>query len=277
MTASIVGAPASSPKLAAVSCVATRVGTEDLGILLGDSVVRGFGSSPVYYNEQGPNFKRSAYRFVASADKPVACLDGYEGIQKWLNRGVTANGSNSTVARWSIDVTHRLNRGCQTKDSRTRCVLVSTGFMDIAQGVLRHHLATAEANLQKNMLTLVRRAREERIKLAVLEIPDPMRAPLGKRFHTVAGTLVLPFYEEQKLSPDMRKEFNAAVLRYRNFLETSLAPKGAEIVDYANFLPSGYFWDSHHPSDPGYRKLGQLLIKRYPGTGGTGFRMSGRS
>ena len=68
-----------------------------VGIVLGDSVIKGFGSSPIYYNEQGPKFKRSAYRFVASADKPIRCLDGYEGIHKWLNRGVTANGTNATI------------------------------------------------------------------------------------------------------------------------------------------------------------------------------------
>jgi len=244
--------------------VHAHVDSDDLGILLGDSVARGFGGSPIYYNDQGPIFKRSGYRFVASADKPIPCLDGYKGIHKWLNRGVTANGSNATLARWSIDVAARLNRGSQTKRDRVRCVLVSTGFMDIAQGVLRHHLAESETNMNKNLLALVRRARKEDVRIAILEIPDPTRAPLGKRFHTVAGTLVVPFYEEQKLNPTMRREFTGAVLRYRSFLEAKLAAEGAEIVDYAGFLPSGYFWDSHHPSEPGYIRLGQLLVERYP-------------
>jgi len=238
--------------------------------LLGDSVVRGFGSAPVYYNDQNPVFHRSAYRFVESADKPVACMDGYHGIHTWLNRGVTANGTNATLARWQIDVVDRLDRGAQTKRSHVRCVLVSTGFMDIAQGVLQHHLEAAELNLKKNLLALVERARADKVKIAFLEIPDPTKAPLGKRFHTVAGTPVVPFYEEQKLGPKARRQFADAVKRYRQFLETNLAAKGAEIVDYASFLPSGYFWDSHHPSDPGYVKLGHLLAQRYPGKATSG-------
>ncbi|MDR3688756.1 MAG: GDSL-type esterase/lipase family protein [Fimbriimonas sp.] len=248
----------------------TIADSSDLGVLLGDSVVRGFGGSPVYYNDQGPIFHRAAYRFVASADRPVRCLDGYEGIHTWLNRGVTANGTNATLARWSIDVTSRLTRGAQTKGSRVTSVLVSTGFMDVAQGVLRHHLPAAEIKLKKNLLLLVRRAKADRVRIAFLEIPDPTKAPLGKRFHTKAGTPVVPFYEEQKLNPAMRREFTEAVQRYRTFLETTLAAEGAEIIDYASFLPTGYFWDSHHPSDPGYAKLGQLLAKRYPGPVGKG-------
>ena len=247
----------------------TPADSDSVGVVLGDSVVRGFGSSPVYYNEQGPSFKRSAYRFVSSADKPIICLDGYEGIHKWLNRGVTANGTNATRARWMIDVESHAGRGAQTKHDQVKFVLVSSGFMDIAQGVLRNHLASAEANVQKNLLAIVRRAKADRIGIAILEIPDPKKAPLGQRFHTNAGTPVIPFYEEQKLSPKLHRQFDDAVQRYRFFLENVLAPEGAIIVDYASFLSPGYFWDSHHPSDPGYIKLGKLLASRYPGPTGS--------
>ncbi len=242
------------------------ISKDQIGVLLGDSVIRGFGSGPVYYDNNSPTFDRSAYRFVASMDKPIASLAGYQGIQTWLNRGVTGNTSTGTLARWQKDVVERLDRGSQRKRHLVRTLLVSAGFNDIAKGIQKNRLRSAEATMRKNLLAMVKKARAQGIQLAFLESPDPTVAPLGERFSTLAGTPVIPFFEEQAYGEETHREFNEAVRRTRTFMEKGLESAGAKVIDYASFLPPPYFWDSHHPSIPGYVELGRLLREQDSGT-----------
>jgi lysophospholipase L1-like esterase len=182
-------------------------------------------------------------------------------LDLWLNRGVTGNTSDATVARWTRDVAERYDRGSQKRRHRVRALLVSIGITDIGAAMGTDRLGEAEANLERNMLTLSRYARASHIPIAFLEIPDPTRAPLGAPFRTRAGTPVKSFCEAQEYSEEDRAVFMATIQRIRAFMEGPLRASGAEVIDYASFLPAEYFWDSHHPSKEGYLKLGALLTR----------------
>lgn len=249
------------PKAAPLPQVA-HADPDAIGILLGDSVVRGFGGGPVLYNSSAAEFEAKKYRFRPEEDLPIEALRGYQGAEVWLNRGVTGNPSNAVVARWEMDVLTPQDRGAQTRSQHVTTVLVSMGITDIGAALGTPRLPKAEANLQQNFLRLTALAKAAGIHIAFLEIPDPTCAPLGESFHTLAGTPVKSFCEEQNLSPADQIAFTEAVLRTRKFMETEVRAAGAEVIDYADFLPPEYFWDSHHPSDPGYVELGRLLRSR---------------
>lgn len=242
-----------------------KYGPDDIGILLGDSVVRGFGSGPVLYESHDSQFKESVYRFDPRKDKPIEALRGYRGIKTWLNRGVTGNPSSAVLARWERDILEKLDRGSQTSRQNVRSILVSTGITDIGAAMGTPKLPEVEENLRQNLLTLTDLANKEGIHIAFLEVPDPTVAPLGVGFTTVGGHSVKSFCDEQEFNGADRKTFVEVIQRLRTFMEKDLREAGAEVIDYAGFLPPEYFWDSHHPGPKGYLLLGKMLRERDPG------------
>jgi len=237
----------------------------DIGILIGDSIVHGFGRSPVLYNERGNVFLEDHYRFRAHLDGPVESLAGFLGMPLWLNRGVTGNPSASVLARWNRDVLEKLDRGHQKSTHRVRGLLISVGLTDIGAAVGSNLMRDAEAALRENLLTFVRQAKKERIRIVFLELPDPDRAPMGKTFRTLDGRTIDSFCESRGYDQASCSEFNGAVKRTRRFMEGPLRKAGAEIVDYASILSTEYFLDATHPTPDGYVELGKILRDQYPG------------
>ena len=237
----------------------------NIGVLLGDSVVHGFGHSPVLYNETLDFYREDRYKFKPNVDAPVESLAGFKGIQIWLNRGVTGNSSKAALERWRRDVVERADRGVQKKNYRTDWVLVSVGMTDIGAAVGTPRLLQAESKLRQNILTLVRYAREERIHITFLELPDPLQSPLGRSFTNAEGQQVLNFCESHEYTDKDCTDFTDSVLRVRKFMERYVPPAGGTVIDYAQLLPTEYFLDSFHPSKVGYEELGRILRERYPG------------
>lgn len=237
----------------------------EVGILLGDSVVQGFGSSPVLYNERLDYFREDKYRFKPEFDKPIESLAGYQGIQLWLNRGVPGNPSQSILARWKRDIVEKQDRGAQTKNQQVKSILVSAGMTDIGAAVGTPNLLEAEADLRENLLSLVRLARSEGIRIAFLEPPDPTVAPMGRAFKNIDGVEVKPFCESHGYDEASCRDFEGAVQRTRTFMEKNLPRLGARVIDYAKILPVEYFYDAHHPTKAGYAELGKLLRERDAG------------
>lgn len=241
------------------------VESPDIGILIGDSIVHGFGHSPVLYNERGKVFLEERYRFRPDLDGPVKSLAGFLGTSLWLNRGVTGNPSTSVQARWSRDVVEKLDRGHQKSTQRVKCLLISVGLTDIGAAVGSGIMLEAETTLRDNLMTFVKRAKKDGIQIVFLEPPDPFRAPMGKTFRTLDGRTIDSFCESRKYDQAGCTEFNDAVKRTRKFMEGPLRKEGAEIVDYANILSTEYFLDATHPTPDGYEELGKLLRDQYPG------------
>jgi lysophospholipase L1-like esterase len=238
----------------------------DIGILIGDSIVHGFGHSPVIYNERGSVFLEEHYRFRANLDGPVESLAGFLGMPLWLNRGVTGNPSTSVQARWSRDVLEKLDRGHQKSTHRVRSLLISVGLTDLGAAVGSDRMLGAEATLRENLLSFVERAKKEGIRVAFLELPDPERAPMGKTFRTLDGRTIESFCESRGYDQASCTEFNAAVKRTRKFMEGPLRKTGAQIFDYADILSTEYFLDATHPTPEGYEELGKILREKYPST-----------
>ncbi|MGV3616497.1 MAG: SGNH/GDSL hydrolase family protein [Fimbriimonas sp.] len=238
----------------------------DVGILIGDSIVHGFGHSPVLYNERGSVFLEDRYRFRPNLDGPVEPLAGFLGAPLWLNRGVTGNPSTSVRARWSRDVAEKLDRGHQKSTQRVRCLLISVGLTDIGAAVGSDNMKEAEATLRDNLMSFVKRAKKDGIRIAFFEPPDPYRAPMGKTFRTLDGRTIESFCESRKYDEAGCSEFNGAVERTRAFMEGPLQKAGAEVIDYANVLSTEYFLDATHPTSDGYEELGRILRSLYPGT-----------
>lgn len=238
--------------------------SSDIGILIGDSIVHGFGHSPVIYNERGNVFLEDRYRFRATLDGPVESLAGFLGMPLWLNRGVTGNPSTSVQARWSRDVLEKLDRGHQKSTYRVRSLLISVGLTDIGAAVGSDRMLAAEATLRENLMAFVNQAKKEGIRVAFLEPPDPYRAPMGKTFRTLDGRTIDSFCESHKYDEASCSEFNGAVERTRKFMEGPLRKAGAKILDYANILSTEYFLDATHPTAEGYEELGKILREKYP-------------
>lgn len=235
-----------------------------VGILLGDSVVHGFGHAPVLYNESPTFSGADRYKFRPQLDAPVERLAGFKGIDLWLNRGVMGSTSQGALDRWSRDVMERQERGAQKLNYRPDWVLVSVGMTDIGAAIGTPRLRKAEANLRRNMLALLKRSREAGIHMTFLELPDPTRAPLGQAFTNTVGERVPNFCESHEYSDEDCREFTASVGRIRGFMEKSLPLGGATVIDYAMVLPTEYFLDSFHPTQAGYDELGRRLRERYP-------------
>jgi lysophospholipase L1-like esterase len=238
---------------------------EPIGVVIGDSVAHGFGNSPVLYNERSDSFLEDRYRFKATVDGVVEALAGYQGLQVWLNRGVTGNPSNSVLARWKRDISERLDRGFQKRTHRVRSVLVSAGLTDLAAAVGTPELLESEAKLRNNLLNMTRRAREEGMLIAFLQIPDPTKAPMGRTFRTLDGTTIEGFCESHEYDAESCTQFVESVQRTREFMDRHLRAAGADVIDYAAMLPLDYFVDSHHLSKEGYTELGRKLREAKPG------------
>lgn len=237
--------------------------SQDIGIVIGDSIAHGFGHSPVIYNERGDLFLEERYRFKAELDGPVESLKGFLGTQLWLNRGVTGNPSTSVKARWNRDVIEKLDRGAQKSTYHVRNLLVSTGLTDIGAAVGTDHLLESEATLRENLMLFVKQAKKEGIRIAFLELPDPDEAPMGKTFRTLNGRTIDSFCEAHKYDEASCAEFNGAVKRTRKFMEGPLRRAGAEILDYASILSTEDFLDATHPTPEGYEELGKILREKY--------------
>jgi lysophospholipase L1-like esterase len=235
----------------------------EVGIVIGDSIAHGFGHSPVIYNDRGDVFLEERYRFKAEADGPVDSLAGFLGTRLWLNRGVTGNPSTSVKARWSRDVLEKLDRGYQKSTYRVRSLLISVGLTDIGAAVGTGRMPEAEAALRENLMTFVKQAKKEGMRIAFLELPDPDRPPMGRTFRTLDGRTVESFCESHKYDEVACSEFNGAVARTRRFMEIRLRRAGAEILDYANLLSTEYFLDATHPTPEGYAELGKILREKY--------------
>jgi len=236
----------------------------EMGILIGDSIVHGFGHSPVIYNERGDAFLEDRYRFKPDLDGPVESLAGFLGTRLWLNRGVTGNPSTSVKARWNRDVLEKLDRGVQKSTYHVRSLLISAGLTDIGAAVGTDHLAETEAALRENLMSFVKQAKKEGIYVAFLELPDPDSAPMGKTFRTLNGRTIDSFCESHKYDEQSCAEFNGAVRRTRKFMEGPLQKAGAEIIDYASILSTEDFLDATHPTPEGYEELGKILREKYP-------------
>jgi lysophospholipase L1-like esterase len=236
----------------------------DIGILIGDSIVHGFGHSPVLYNERGGVFLEEKYRFKANLDGPVESLAGFLGTSLWLNRGVTGNPSTSVRARWNRDVMEKLDRGAQKSTYRVRSLLISVGLTDIGAVVGSNQMTDAETTLRENLMTFLQQAKKEGIRVAFLEPPSPDRAPMGKTFRTLDGRTIESFCESHQYDEASCSEFNGAVKRTRKFMEGPLRRAGAEIIDYASLLSTEYFLDATHPTPEGYEELGKMLRERFP-------------
>jgi len=236
----------------------------DIGILIGDSIIHGFGHSPVIYNERGDTFLENKYRFRPDLDGPVESLTGFLGTKLWLNRGVVGNPSTSVKARWSRDVLEKLDRGVQKSTYHVRSLLISVGLTDIGAAVGTDHLSEAEATLRENLMFFVKQAKKESIRIAFLEVPDPDSAPMGQTFRTLNGRTVDSFCEAHKYDEATCAEFNGAVKRTRKFMEGPLQQAGAEILDYASLLTTEDFLDATHPTPEGYEELGKILREKYP-------------
>jgi lysophospholipase L1-like esterase len=236
----------------------------DIGILIGDSIVHGFGHSPVIYNERGSVFLEESYRFRPKMDGPVESLAGFLGMPLWLNRGVTGNPSSSVQARWSRDVLEKLDRGHQKSTHRVRSVLISVGLTDLGAAAGSDRMLSAEATLRENLMNLVQRAKKEGIRVAFFEPPDPYREPMGKTFRTLDGRTIESFCESRGYDEASCSEFNGAVKRTREFMEGPLRKTGALVLDYANILSTEYFLDATHPTPDGYEELGRILRQLHP-------------
>ncbi|MGV3614981.1 MAG: SGNH/GDSL hydrolase family protein [Fimbriimonas sp.] len=238
--------------------------SSDIGILIGDSIVHGFGHSPVLYNERGSVFLEDRYRFRPDSDGPVESLTGFFGMPLWLNRGVTGNSSTSVQARWNRDVVERLDRGHQRSTHRARTVLISVGLTDLGAAVGTDRMPDAETTLRNNLMGFVKRAQKNGLRVAFLEMPDPYRPPMGVTFQTLDGRTIESFCQSRKYDEAGCSEFSGAVKRTREFMEGPLRKTGAEIVDYANVISTDYFLDATHLTPEGYEELGRILCAVYP-------------
>lgn len=240
----------------------TPTAPQEVGVLLGDSILQGFGGSPVVYSEWIDYFREDRYRFKPESDKRVEPLIGYKGLDLWLNRGVVGNSSKSVSERWRKDVIEKQDRGLQTKTQVVKWVIVSAGITDIGAAVGTGRMLQVESKLRQNLLTLAQRAKTAKIRIAFFELPDPTCAPLGKSFTDQSGATIPSFCEKNQYSPAQCEEFTGAVQRTRTFMERYLPPAGAEVIDYARILPSEYFADAVHPNPAGYWELGRTLLAR---------------